>query len=64
MCKSENETERGTERERESWQRHVFARHIGLTCQLIHSRFEDEQKAIKVCCVIQCEGDVTIFTAF
>ena len=42
----------------------MFARHIGLTCQLIHSRFEDEQRAIKVFCVSKCEGNVTIFTAF
>ena len=35
-----------------------------VRCELlIHSRFEDEQRAIKVCCVIKCEGDVTIFTA-
>ena len=66
-------THRKTERDRERecvcvcvcvcWQRHVFARHVGPTRQLIHSRLEDGQMAIKVFCVSQCEGDVTICTA-
>ena len=41
----------------------VYARHVGPTPQLIHSRFEDGQRAINVCRLSQCEGDVTISTA-
>ena len=45
---TDRERERERERECVCWLRHVFARHVGPTRQMVHSRLEDGQRAIKV----------------